>query len=151
MIRNQKQFTPGSVEWDFSDGEGSTTPPSPPNCSDTTQVAVVVAMVIMGWWWWWLKIPMEVIKTGNKSNDDIDEAVPWWWWRFIWWSWWIGLFWMIMDYSYDHIGQAPLWEGGQTVLGLEGGGIHMKLVNSKYLLIFRLFPPLMPSSLFPLH
>ena len=48
VIRNQKQFTPGSVEWDFSDGEGSTTPPSPPNCSDTTQVAVVVAMVIMG-------------------------------------------------------------------------------------------------------
>ena len=36
-----------------------------------------------------------------------------------------------MDY-YDNIGQAPLWEGGQTVLGLEGGGIHMKLVNSKY-------------------
>ena len=27
--------------------------------------------------------------------------------------------------------QAPLWEGGQTVLGLEEGGIHMKLVNSK--------------------
>ena len=27
--------------------------------------------------------------------------------------------------------QAPLWEGGQIVLGLEEGGIHMKLVNSK--------------------
>ena len=38
MIRKQKQFTSGSVEWDFSDGDGSTTPPSPPNCSDTTQV-----------------------------------------------------------------------------------------------------------------
>ena len=34
-------------------------------------------------------------------------------------------------FPYDYIGQAPLWEGGQTVLGLEGGGIHMKLGNSK--------------------
>ena len=38
LPRNPKQLTQGSVEWDFSDGEGSTTPPSPPNCSDTTQV-----------------------------------------------------------------------------------------------------------------
>ena len=47
MIRNQNQYTPGSVEWDFSDGEGSTTPPSPPNCSDTTQVIMVVMMITM--------------------------------------------------------------------------------------------------------
>ena len=47
MIRNQNQYTPGSVEWDFSDGEGSTTPPSPPNCSDTTQVIMMVMVVTM--------------------------------------------------------------------------------------------------------
>ena len=36
-----------------------------------------------------------------------------------------------MDDNLLHYSKAPLWEGGQTVLGLEGGGIHMKLVNSK--------------------
>ena len=46
-IRNQKQFTSGSVEWDFSDGDGSTTPPSPPNCSDTTQVILMVMMMML--------------------------------------------------------------------------------------------------------
>ena len=37
----------------------------------------------------------------------------------------------VFDYLIFFFAQAPLWEGGQTVLGLEEGGIHMKLVNSK--------------------
>ena len=41
------QYGGGSVEWDFSDGEGSTTPPSPPNCSDTTQVRLLVWLVVV--------------------------------------------------------------------------------------------------------